>query len=112
MGSSAEEIRSHVKVYLMIFAALLVLTLVTVGVSFLNVSIPMAIAIALVVAGIKGSLVACYFMHLISERGFVFWVLGICVVFFFALMFLPLITTHNHPLSIFIESVSGQRIGS
>ena len=50
---------------------------------------------ALVVATIKGSLVACYFMHLISEKKLIYWVLAVTVAFFIALMALPVITHSN-----------------
>ena len=61
---AADDVRSHVKTYFMIFGALMVLTIVTVGVSYLHLPVAMAILVALVVATIKGSLVALYFMHL------------------------------------------------
>ena len=38
---------------------------------------------------IKGSLVACYFMHLLSERKLIFIVLVMTVFFFVVLMLLP-----------------------
>lgn len=91
-GTSAEEIRKHLKVYYIVFASLAALTLITVAVASLDLDIGKAVLVAMVVASIKGSLVACYFMHLISERGLVFWVLGICAVFFIALMMLPVLT--------------------
>jgi hypothetical protein len=50
------------------------------------------------VACVKGSLVACYFMHLISERGMIFWVLTLCAVFFIALLLLPVVTTQTNVL--------------
>ena len=40
----------------------------------------MAIAVALFIATIKGSLVACYFMHLISEKKLIYVVLGITTI--------------------------------
>lgn len=91
-GSSVEEIRKHLKVYYIIFASLAALTLVTVAVASLDLDIGMAVLVAMVVASIKGTLVACYFMHLITERGMLFWILGICAVFFAALMMLPVLT--------------------
>lgn len=95
-GTSAELVRKHLKVYYMVFGALAGLTAVTVAVAELHfLTVPQAIALALVVASIKGSLVACYFMHLISERGMVFWVLALCAIFFLALLLLPVVTTHT-----------------
>lgn len=89
---AVDDIRSHVKTYLMIFGALMVLTMVTVGVSYLHLPVAMAIAVALVVATIKGSLVALYFMHLNHERKLVYYVLALTAVFFIFMMFVPLLT--------------------
>ncbi len=89
------EIDRHVRVYIIVFVTLMALTLVTVGVSYLDLSTPMAIALALFVATIKGSLVACYFMHLISERKLIYAVLAITVIKFIALLALPAITHGN-----------------
>ena len=47
------------------------------------------------VAAIKGSLVACYFMHLISEKKLIYAVLGLTVVFFGVLMALPVLSYHD-----------------
>jgi len=96
-GHSAEDIRKHVGVYYKVFAALAVLTVVTVAVAeFHFLTVHQAIALALTVAIVKGSLVACYFMHLISERGLIFWILALCAVFFAALLLLPVITTSTN----------------
>ena len=91
----AAEIDRHVKVYITVFVALMALTLITVAISYLDLSTPMAIALALFVATIKGSLVACYFMHLISEKKLIYVVLVITVVKFVALMALPALTEGN-----------------
>lgn len=87
-----DDIRSHVKTYYMIFGALMVLTGVTVGVSYLHLSIPLAITVALLVALVKGSLVALFFMHLSNERKLIYWVLALTVIFFVFLMAVPLFT--------------------
>ena len=63
-GNSKESIEHHIKVYINVFIALAILTLVTVAVSYLEVSFIEAFFIAMTVATIKGSLVLCYFMHL------------------------------------------------
>lgn len=76
-----EDVRKHVRVYMMVFAALAVLTVVTVLVSYLDVSTYPALIIALFIAIVKGSLVAAYFMHLISEKRVVMWVLVTTVIF-------------------------------
>ncbi len=89
---SAEDIKKHVKVYITVFAALMVLTIATVGVSYINLAVPLAITVALIIATIKGSLVASYFMHLVSEKSPIYWTLILTAVFFVVLMFLPLLT--------------------
>ncbi len=92
-AESVEEIRKHVRVYLIVFAALSVLTVVTVGVSYLHIeSVVITVLIALFIASIKGGLVAGYFMHLVSEKQIIFWVLALTVAFFIVLMLVPLFT--------------------
>jgi cytochrome c oxidase subunit IV len=75
-----------------VFVALMALTLITVAVSYLHLSTPVAIAVALFVATVKGSLVACYFMHLISEKKLIYVVLGITIFKFIVLLALPVLT--------------------
>ena len=91
----AVDIDKHVKVYITVFVALMVLTLVTVAISYLHLSVPIAVAVALLVATVKGTLVACYFMHLVSEKKLIYAVLGLTVAFFIALLALPVLTTSN-----------------
>ena len=96
-GHTVEEIKRETRGYLLVFVALAALTVVTVAVSYLHLSIGPAIALALFIATIKGSLVACFFMHLISERKLIYSVLILTVIFFLALMVLPLGTFADHP---------------
>ncbi len=88
--SEAALVKQHVSVYLMVFSALAVLTVVTVAISYLHLPTGYAIGIALVVATVKASLVALYFMHLISEEKVILWLLLLCAAFLVALVFLPL----------------------
>jgi caa(3)-type oxidase subunit IV len=90
--ASSEEIKKHVKVYVAVFVALAFLTVVTVTVSYLKLSLIQAMAAALAIATVKGSLVAACFMHLISERKIIFSVLILTFVFFLALLVLPALT--------------------
>ena len=91
----AAEIDRHVRVYITVFVALMALTIITVAISRLHLPVPVAIGVALFVATIKGSLVACYFMHLISEKKLIYAVLVITVIKFVALLFLPVFTETN-----------------
>jgi cytochrome c oxidase subunit 4 len=91
----AADIDRHVRVYITVFVALMVLTVVTVAISYLDLSTAMAVTVALVIATIKGSLVACYFMHLISEKKLIHAVLILTAVFFVALLLLPILTVSD-----------------
>jgi len=88
----AVDIDKQVRIYITVFVALLGLTIVTVAVSRYHLPVHLAVTVALIVASIKGSLVACYFMHLISERKLIYAVLGLTAVFFVVLLALPVIT--------------------
>ena len=55
----------------------------------------MAVSVALLVATVKGSLVACYFMHLVSEKKLIYAVLVVTTAFFIALLALPILTHSN-----------------
>jgi cytochrome c oxidase subunit 4 len=89
-GHSVEEIKRETRVYLNVFVALAAFTAITVGISYMHVSFSMHLTLALLVAVIKGTLVACYFMHLLSERKLIYTVLLITAGFFVVLLFLPL----------------------
>jgi len=91
-GNNQADIQEHIKVYLSVFGALAVLTILTVTASYLDVSSSEAIFLALTIATIKASLVAGYFMHLITEKQTIVWILILTFFFFLVLMFFPLIT--------------------
>ena len=92
MGDHA-DLDKQVRIYWRIFFALLVLTAATVGawkIDFLPHGA--AVALALLIATGKASLVALYFMHLNHEKKMIYWILALTMVFFFVLLFLPIIT--------------------
>jgi len=91
----SEDVRDHIKLYYKVAAALLVLTVVTVGVSYINFAVPLAIVAALVIAATKGSLVASYFMHLIEERKGIYAALLLTAFFFLVLIFIPILGHTN-----------------
>jgi cytochrome c oxidase subunit IV len=91
----AVDIDKHVRIYITVFVALMVLTVITVAISRVHLPVPMAVTVALIVAIIKGSLVACYFMHLVSEKKLIYAVLVLTVAFFIALMVLPVLTVND-----------------
>jgi cytochrome c oxidase subunit 4 len=93
MEDHAVDVQKHVRIYLIVFAALMALTAITVGIYYLELSVPASIALALLIATIKASLVACAFMHLISERKLIYAILILTGLFFLALLLLPAVTS-------------------
>lgn len=87
--ASTESVRKHVRVYVTVFVALMALTLITVTLSTLHLETHVAIIVALCIAALKGSLVAAYFMHLMTEKKLIYAALTITVVLVLALMVLP-----------------------
>jgi len=87
---NTHDVQKSVRIYLIVFAALTVLTALTVAVAYLNLTIVPAIIIALTIATIKGSLVVGYFMHLISEKKVIIYFLILTVIFLLVLMVITL----------------------
>jgi cytochrome c oxidase subunit 4 len=86
----AHDVKAEVRRYLLVFAALVVGTIVTVLASYINLGHGGNIILALIIASVKGFLVAGFFMHLISERVMVYTILTATVFFFAGLMYLTL----------------------
>ena len=96
MGASHAEINRHVRIYLTVFASLMVLTGLTVAAwKWGPATIGPTVTIALLIAVVKASLVALFFMHLSAEKRLIYWVLTLTVVFFIALLLLPLLTASD-----------------
>lgn len=94
-SASIEEVRKHVRIYMIVFASLAFLTVVTVAVGYLHLPITWALLIALLIATIKGTLVASFFMHLISEKKVVYSFLILTVVLLLALFVLTISSFHD-----------------
>jgi cytochrome c oxidase subunit IV len=62
----------------------------------IHLSVPMAITVALIVASIKGSMVAAVFMHLNHERMWIYGALILTVIGFLILMMVPKFTDMDH----------------
>ncbi len=87
--SEHASIQKQVKTYIAVFVALAVLTVLTVAVSYLNLPIYAAIAVALLIASVKVGLVMAFFMHLISEKKIIYWILALAFLFFLQLLLVP-----------------------
>ncbi len=91
-ASDAESIRKQTRSYIVVFVTLMVMTVLTVAVSYFHMPVGLAILVALIIASFKGSLVAGVFMHLSHERKVIYWVLLVTVIFFIVLMAIPSIS--------------------
>ena len=80
----------------MVFGTLLVLTLVTVGVSYLNLPEVETVVVALAIATFKASLVAMFFMHLKGEKPMVTWPLALTAFLFVGLLASLLFSEADH----------------
>jgi cytochrome c oxidase subunit IV len=107
MHVDAEAVRKSVRTYMMIGAALLVFTGITVAANYLHLPIPAAITLALIIASIKASMVAAVFMHLNHEKQWIYGALILTVAFFIVLMSVPLLTT----MDTFGKHLTGQAAG-
>ena len=92
----SNDIKHHIKIYWGVFAALLFLTGVTVGVSYIDYNyLWVGLLVGLLIACIKGFLVASQFMHLNDEKNWIYGTLILTVLFFFVLLFMPLMWDVN-----------------
>ena len=82
------HIHEEIKTYKSVFLKLMVLSIITVGVSYLEFGMTTAIIVALVIATIKATLVACYFMHLLTEKRLILVKLGFTAFFMLAMLIL------------------------
>jgi len=95
MHSDQESIRKTVRSYWMIGAALFVFTGITVAVNQIHLAVPLAITVALIIATMKGSMVASVFMHLSHERKWIYGSLILTVIGFVILMLVPSLTIND-----------------
>src|ERR1043166_8801025 len=94
--SDAAEVQKTVKMYFSIGAALLVFTGITVAANQVHLALPAAVTVALIIACMKGSMVAAVFMHLSHERKWIYGALILTVLFFVVLMTIPIFTMMDH----------------
>jgi len=81
-----EEMLKHIKIYLVVFVALAVLTLVTVWAAYIHVAEWAHLTIALSIATVKAGLVVAFFMHLISEKKLIYSVCILTVFLFISML--------------------------
>jgi len=98
MADAHMDVSKHVKAYMAVFVALAIFTVLTVLASRIELHGNWNVVVALMIAGIKASLVAAIFMHLKWESApWIWWVLALCAAFFVVLMLVPLLTVQDLP---------------
>ncbi|HXT12214.1 MAG TPA: cytochrome C oxidase subunit IV family protein [Candidatus Angelobacter sp.] len=93
-----DHFASHVRRYLLVFVALIFGTILTVWASYIRFPTrEINVAVALFIAASKASLVAGFFMHLISERKMIYGILCFTAFFFAGLMALTIWSFADFP---------------
>jgi cytochrome c oxidase subunit 4 len=92
----AHDIAAQVRGYMVVFGALLVLTIATVAVSYLRLPETPAVIVGISIALVKAALVAMYFMHLKGEKPMVYWPLGLTAFLFVGLIAGLLLSEGDH----------------
>lgn len=92
----SHDVAAQVRGYMFVFGALLVLTVATVGVSYLRLPETPAVIVGLSIALVKAGLVAAYFMHLKGEKPMVYWPLGLTAFLFVGLIVGLLFSEADH----------------
>ncbi|MDA7643606.1 cytochrome C oxidase subunit IV family protein [Verrucomicrobiales bacterium] len=101
MADTPEELQKHVKAYTIVGAALLVFTVITVAVTYVDLgSTFVNVGIGLGIATFKAGLVAYIFMHLNHERPMIYRIL-VFTFFFVAGMFLLFMLAQADPITRF-----------
>ena len=89
------EVKKSVRKYLTIGALLYVGTILTVAANQVHLAVPLAITVALIIATVKGSMVASVFMHLSHEKKWIYGSLILTVAFFVVLLAVPFLTIND-----------------
>jgi len=89
---SADDVKKSVRKYLTVGVLLFMFTAITVAANQVHLAIPAAITVALIIATIKGSMVASVFMHLSAEKRWIYGALILTLVGFIVLMSVPGLT--------------------
>jgi len=97
MSDHSSDISKHIRGYMIVGGTLLIGTILTVLASYVELGHQWNIVLALVIATVKASLVALFFMHLISERQMIYIVLAFTAFFLIGLMFLTIGSFSDFP---------------
>src|SRR3954451_18616934 len=95
MHSDPAEIQKAIRKYFAVGGLLFVFTAITVAVNQVHLAVPLAITVALIIAAMKGSMVASVFMHLSHERKWIYGALILTIIGFIILMTVPSFTIND-----------------
>ena len=95
-----QHVEKHIRQYLIVFASLLVLTVLTVLASRIDLGIAGGIILAMIIAGVKGTLVAGVFMHLFSDKKKLIYVVLIYTGIFLLVLFFLISLNYGDSLDI------------
>ena len=96
--SDSEHISKHIRIYVGVFIALLIGTVLTVAMYYKHFeSVAITVAVALVIATAKASLVAGFFMHLVSEKRAIYAILAFTAFFFAGMLALIIWSAYDLP---------------
>ncbi|MEM6884185.1 MAG: cytochrome C oxidase subunit IV family protein [Verrucomicrobiota bacterium] len=96
-----EHLKSHIKFYWIIFWALIVGTILTVGVPYLIhfENHTYNVILGLAIATVKATLVSLFFMHLSAEKKLIYGMIALAVFGAIALFILTALAYWDHSLS-------------
>jgi cytochrome c oxidase subunit 4 len=85
------DVSKHVRTYLLVFGALIVGTILTVAAWKVHLpTLFLTVLVAMIIASLKASLVAGWFMHLASEQKMIYVILGFTAFFFLGMVVLTI----------------------
>ncbi len=95
---SAHDINKSIRIYLWVFGALIIGTIITVAAWKVHLpTVFLTVLVALIIASVKATLVAGWFMHLAGEQKMIYAILAFTAFFFIGMMFLTIWAMSDAP---------------
>jgi len=95
-GHSVEEIHAAKKKFLIVFAILAALTVITMLAHVVHLPYPWNWVVGLAIAVVKAALVAAVFMHMVGEKALINRTMLFTVIFCIGLMLLTVLSFFDH----------------
>lgn len=96
--NDAHHAHKGIKMYILVFAALIIGTIITVAAWKIHMpTVFLTVLVALIIASVKASLVAGWFMHLASEQKMIYAILALTAFFFAGMMTLTIWAMSDAP---------------